>query len=201
MRNLILVIQPLSRLISYPILNGALIMLQKIFLALFTTVLLLGCGFAWRGESPTKSIEGWPPEILAFHADQVIRPGDTWRVYLKIKDVDCDMSYIITDVWQSGVGQYPVSFTPIRETGCRPIMGYVFLKTPADQALLSDQFEVRIFVRDRQGNRSELVNLPLTFDLISAKKPPEQWRVASIISLGAIQTNLVSSPGTDSGRE
>lgn len=175
-------------------------MVKKISLALLATVLLLGCGFSWKGQSPSGSREGWPPEILAFYADPVTRPGETWRIYLRIKDVDCDMTYIITDLYQAGVGSYPVSFTPIKETGCSAVMGYVFLRTPADRELIWDRFEVKVLVRDRQGNRSKPIHLQLNFKWVSAKKPPEQWQVASVVPLGAIQVDLENSQRSGSGR-
>jgi hypothetical protein len=174
-------------------------MLKRLFPLLLATVLLFGCGLSWKSERPLQTKEGSAPEILAFHAEQVIRPGETWRIYLKIQDIDCDMTYIIANLWQSRLGSYPVSFTPIRETGCSAITGYVFLETPADRALILDQFDVTVLVRDRDGNRSKPINLPLNFDWVSPKKPPDQWQVASVVSLGAIKINLLNSQRYDSG--
>jgi hypothetical protein len=110
------------------------------------------------------------------------------------------MTYVITDLWQSGGGSYPVSFTPIRELPCPELVGYVFLKTPADGDLVWEQFQAKLFVRDRRGNRSNSIQLPLNFDQVSAKKPPEQWRLATVVSIGAVNIDLTNKQGTDSGR-
>jgi hypothetical protein len=110
------------------------------------------------------------------------------------------MTYVVTDLWQSGEGSYPVSFTPIRELPCPELVGFVFLKTPADGALVWEQFQAKLFVRDRRGNRSNSIQLPLNFDQVSAKKPPEQWRLATVVSIGAINIDLTTGQGTDMGR-
>ena len=175
-------------------------MAKKLFLVVLASSLLVSCGLTWQGEGPRPKGEGSAPEILAYYADGVIRPGETWKVYLKVRDVDCDMIYVVADLWQSGGGSYPVSFTAIKAYPCPELVGYVFLKTPADGALLLDQFEMKLFVRDRRGNRSNSIQLPLKFDQISAKKPPEQWQLPTVVSIGIIHVDLIDSQGTDSGR-
>jgi hypothetical protein len=159
---------------------------KKVFLIMLVSLVLLSCGLRWEGQGPGPRDEGSPPQILAFHAEQVVRPGETWKVYLRVRDVDCDMTYVITDLWQSGGGSYPVSFTPIKGLPCPELMGYVFLKTPADGDLVWEQFQAKLFVRDRRGNRSNSIQLQLNFDQVSAKKPPEQWRVATVVSIGTL---------------
>ena len=143
--------------------------------------------------------EGYPPEILDYYASQVIQPGATWRIYLRFRDSNCDMTYIITDMYQSGVGQLTPSFTPIRQTGCEVMNGYLALNTSADPGLLQDQLEVKVHVRDRRGNRSPPVNLTLSFGRGSSEKPPEKWMQAASRSLGTIQVDLVSSQSFRAG--
>ena len=175
-------------------------MARTIILLLLASTLLVDCGFTWKTPRPGLSDSGSPPEVLSFHADRVIRPGDTWKVYLKVKDVDCDMTYVVTDLQRSGASSYPVSFTPIRTTACPELVGYVFLRTPADRALVWERFEAKVSVRDRRGNRSVPIHLPLNFDGTSSTKPPEQWRAPTVISIGGLQIDLLDSRETDSGR-
>lgn len=176
-------------------------MIRKILLVLMAASLLVGCGFTWKDEGVPPRKGGQHPEILSFHADRVIRPGETWKVYLKLRDVDCDMTYVVTDLWQIGAGSYPVSFTPIRDVGCPEVVGYVFLTTPPDRALLWSQYEAKILVRDRQGNHSNSIHLPLNFDWVSAKRVPPQWQGATVISIGAIPVDIVYTLRSDTGRE
>ena len=175
-------------------------MARRIILTFLATTLLVGCGFTWKTPRPGLSDTGSRPEVLAFYADRVIRPGDTWRVYLKVKDVDCDMTYVITDMQRSGVSAYPVSFTPIRETACPDLVGYVFLRTPVDRNLVWERFEAKISVRDGRGNQSKSIRLPLNFDQASSTKPPEQWQAPTVVSIGALQIDLLDSRETDLGR-
>ena len=172
---------------------------NKTLLIILVSLLLVSCGLKWEGQEPGPREEGSPPQILASYADQVVRPGETWKVYLKVRDVDCDMTYVITDLWQSGGGSYPVSFTPIRGLPCPELVGYVFLKTPADGDLVWEQLQAKMFVRDRRGNRSSSLQLPLNFDQVSAKKPPEEWRADTVGSIGAVNIDLTTGQGTESG--
>ena len=175
-------------------------MMKKVFLISLLSLLLVDCGFRWEGQGPGRRDEGSPPEILASYAEQVIRPGETWKVYLRIRDVDCDMTYVVTDLWQSGGGSYPVSFTPIRGLPCPELEGYVFLKTPPDGNLVLEQFQVKLFVRDRRGNRSNSLQLQLNFDQVPEKDPPEQWQRSTVVSIGAVNIDLANSQGADLGR-
>ena len=168
-------------------------MIRKMLIALIAASLFFGCGLSWKDEGPPPRQEGRPPEIINFQAEEVIRPGETWRVYLKLRDVDCDMSYVVTQLWQSGVGAYPVSFTPIRQNACPEIVGYIFLRTPANRSVIQNQYDAKIFVRDRQGNHSKSINLPLNFDLITSKELPDEWQGAPVVSIGAIMIDLANA--------
>lgn len=174
--------------------------MKKVFLITLLSLLLVNCGFRWEGQRPGRRDEGSPPEILASYAEQVVRPGETWKVYLRVRDVDCDMTYVVTDLWQSGGGSYPVSFTPIRGLPCPELEGYVFLKTPPDGNLVWEQFQAKLFVRDRRGNRSNSLQLSLNFDQVPEKNPPEQWQSITVVSIGAVNIDLRDSQGADSER-
>ena len=173
-------------------------MTKKVFFVTLISLLLVNCGFKWEGQKPGPIDEGSPPQILASHAEQVVRPGETWKVYLRVRDVDCDMTYVVTDLWQSGGGSYPVSFTPIRKHPCPELVGYVFLKTPSDGDLVWEQFQARLFVRDRRGNRSNSLQLPLNFDQVEAKKLPQEWRADTVASIGAVNIDLTNREKMDS---
>ena len=175
------------------ILNGTAVMVRKIVLLHLAIALLFGCAGDPAYESRKKMREGFPPEILDHYADRAIRPGAIWHIYLRFKDSDCDMTYVVADIWQSGVGLHVPSYSPITQTGCGEIKGYLALSTPPDLGLVQDQLEFKIFVRDRRGNRSQPINLILNFDYASSEKPPEQWKQAASNRLGAIQIDLRSS--------
>ena len=175
------------------ILHEAVVVARHSVLTLLAIVLLLGCAGHPAYESRKRLREGYPPEILDYHAARVIRPGANWHIYLKFRDSDCDMTYVTADLWQSGVGLHEPSFTPIRETGCREIEGYLALLTPKDPGLVQDRLELKVTVRDRRGLHSRPVNLTLNFDWKSSAKLPQKWEEAASKRLGIIQINLVSS--------
>jgi hypothetical protein len=175
-------------------------MIRSMVVALIAASLLFGCGLSWKDEGPPPRKEGRAPEIISYQAEEVIRPGETWRVYLKLRDVDCDMSYVVTQLWQAGVGTYPVSFTPIRQHGCPELVGYIFLRTPADRSVVQNQYDAKIFVRDRQGNHSKSIELSLNFDLIASKKLPDEWQGAPVVSIGAIMIDLTNTQRNDTRR-
>jgi hypothetical protein len=72
-------------------------------------------------------------------------------------------------------------------------VGYIFLRTPADRSVVQNQYDAKIFVRDRQGNHSKSLNLPLNFDLIASSKLPDEWHGAPVGSIGAITNDLANA--------
>ena len=168
-------------------------MMRMIPVILVGIALLVGCTVRPKALGPDHLSKGHPPQILDYYAAQTIRPGATWRVYLRLLDLDCDMSYLIVHVWQAGVGAYPASFTPVGTVGCHEVSGYVFLRTPPDRDLIGDRFEAKFLVRDKNGNNSRSIELPLHFDVVPPAKPPEQWQTAATRSFGAIRIDVVSS--------
>ena len=106
------------------------------------------------------------PTITASFAASEITPGATWKNYLKASDPDGDMRDIVATVKQAGVGVYPVSFTRIREENRKELSGYVYLNTLSGSnysSLLYYGLNLTIWVRDKAGNFSNPVDVPLTF--------------------------------------
>ena len=106
------------------------------------------------------------PVISSHFASSDLRPGDTWKIYLKASDSDGDMRYIVATVKQAGVGVYPVSLTRIREENRKELSGYVYLNTMGGSSYSSLTFfglTLTLWVQDRAGNFSDPVEVPLTF--------------------------------------
>lgn len=133
------------------------------------------------------------PVIIDYHAAEVIRPGATWRVYLHAKDNNGDMRDIASVLTQRGRTSYPTVITTIEEKDAGEVAGFLFLRTPVDRNLLREQFNLRVVVRDRQGNRSERVELPLRFGNVPSVETPEEWVELADRSLGALQIRIQSS--------
>jgi hypothetical protein len=137
-----------------------------------------------------------PPMILDSYAAESVRPGATWRVFLKAKDPDGDIHSIITQLVQPGVGYYPTDFTYTKEADREGFAGYLILPTPTDFGLLQDSIEATLTVQDCEGNKSKPVTLTLRFDLktdFGPQKVPEKWRTAADHKLGTIMVQIRST--------
>lgn len=166
---------------------------RKYLLVALFVALLAGYAASQKVAEAAGDEKGKAPVIHDKFAAEVIRPGDSWRVYLKAKDADGDMRTIIAQLWQAGVGIYSTDFTPVKEADTQEFAGYLFLRTPPDTTLVSDQLKLTLSVRDRQGNRSEPVEFPLRFDLRVKQEVPEEWKNAANHKLGAIMIDIQSS--------
>ena len=166
-------------------------MIWKALVAAMASLLLLGCTASRQAGEQTPKEPGSRPVITDYYAAEVIRPGETWKVFLEVQDTGGDMKQIVSNVWQAGIGYYSVNLTPIREADQSVFVGYLLLRTPADFDLLKDRLRLQIVVRDRRGNKSEPVNFPLSFAMNPTGEVPEKWQTAH--RLGAIFVDIKSS--------
>jgi hypothetical protein len=177
-------------------------MLKKNVLVILLLFLLAGCTTC-KG---VKTGEGGdePPMILDSYAAESVRPGATWRVFLKAQDADGDMHSIITQLVQPGVGYYPPDFTYIKEADGEGFAGYLILPTPNDSWLIQDSIEATLTVQDCAGNKSEPVTLTLRFDYktdFGPQKVPEKWRTAANHKLGTIMVEIRSTLRDNQGED
>ena len=168
-------------------------MVKRIILAALVGGLIWGCAGSRQRSADTEAEKGQAPVIVDSYAADVIRWGTTWRVYLRAEDADGDVKDIAAVMYQAGVGFYPTSVTRIKGDNRRGISGYLFLRFPAQRSLLWDQFNLKVLVRDEQGNKSEPANFPLKIDEAPPQEIPEEWQMAAKNRLGAIMIDVVSS--------
>ncbi|UCG11463.1 MAG: hypothetical protein JSU72_13045 [Deltaproteobacteria bacterium] len=168
-------------------------MKKSVFIALVVSALfsgLVSCQ-AYRADSDQK--KGEAPVIVDSFAVDAIRPGAVWRVYLHATDDDGDMNDITALVTQPGIGRYPTSITRLQDGDGREVTGYIFLRTPPDNGLLSDTLNLQVMVGDGQGNRSSPVEFRLSFRLESLHPTPERWAKSADRALGAINVDIRST--------
>jgi hypothetical protein len=132
------------------------------------------------------------PVIIDYYAAEVIRPGDSWRIYLHARDDDGDIKDIAFVLEQTGGTNY-VSVTPLKRTKGQEVAGYLLLRTPRDKDLIGNQFTMKVTVLDSQGNRSEPIELPLRIGRKSKQKIPEKWEKISDLRLGTVRIRIESS--------
>ena len=168
-------------------------MLKKNALVILLLFLVSGCTTC-KGVKTGESGDE-PPMILDSYAAESVRPGATWRVFLKAQDADGDMHSIITQLVQPGIGYYPPDFTYIKEADREGFAGYLILRTPRDYNLLQEYVEATLTLQDCEGNKSEPVKFTLRFDNKSGFGPqevPEKWQTAANRKLGTIMVEIRS---------
>jgi hypothetical protein len=144
----------------------------------FFCLIIAGAGCA----TPEKKMEGLPsrsaklpqaaPVITQFFSSPQIAPGKVWKVYLKASDADGDMKEFVCTVHQPGMGTYPVSITGIKEKYRGELSGYLYLVIPFLDGLDNVGIEVTIQIRDRAGQFSQPVKLPLYRGYLAKEEAP-----------------------------
>ena len=168
-------------------------MLKNYLLLISLIFLIAGCTTC-KGVK-TAAGGGEPPVILDSYGSESVRPGATWRVFLKAKDPDGDIQSIITQLSQPGIGYYPTDFTYIKGSDREGFAGYLILRTPRDYNLLQEYVEVKLTLLDCEGNKSEPVKLTLRFDNKAGYGPqevPDKWQEAAKNKLGTIMVEIRS---------
>ena len=141
---------------------------------------------------PPQSIGGSGPVLLDSYATKVVRPGNTWRVYIRAKHDNGSMRTIVAAITGPGIAGER-SITQIRNKDWRQEFGgYLFLRTPRDRNLLRRQFTLHVFVRDSNDAKSETAEFPLAFNnRVDPVDLPAEWQDVAEQKLGAIQIQIV----------
>jgi uncharacterized protein YfaS (alpha-2-macroglobulin family) len=167
--------------------------MKRALITIALSLIVLGNGCSKQFGTKTQEVNPDAPVIIDYHAAEVIRPGDTWRVYLHARDKNGDMRNIVARLSQTGHGVTGTSSTRIEEKHGGEVAGYLALRTPRDRNLGRDRFTLMVLVRDSQGNRSERVELPLRFGNVSPAEIPEEWEKIADQRLGFIMVTIESS--------
>jgi hypothetical protein len=166
---------------------------KKKILFVALAVLICSCSkLEVKDYDQTFKDRGQPPVIVDYYAPDLIRPGTTWKIYLRAEDKDGDMVYVATMLYQEGFGYYATDYTRLEGKDRKGFAGYVSLKTFSDADLTSDQFTMEIMVRDNQGKRSNTVQLPLAFGYVNPAEIPMEWQDAAKHRLGVLVTRIQS---------
>jgi hypothetical protein len=159
-------------------------------------LVLSGCSAAALQPyiAPPPQDKGQPPVIVDAYAAKVIRPGDTWMIFLRAEDPDGDMTSIAAVLWQAGVGYYPTEVHMLKPDEGKELSGYLYLRTPPSFNINWDEFELTLIIRDSKGNGSQGVKLPFTFDLRAPKQEiPEKWQEAAKHLIAPLMFQIESS--------
>ena len=165
-------------------------MKEKILFTLAVTFLIFSCAGSQPHGADTEKDKGHAPTIVDSYAPSVIRPGKTWRIYLRARDDDGDMKDIVTIFSKEGRTPFKTTVTRIKDTDSKELAGHLFLRIPQNSDLLYRYFTFTVMVCDRKGNKSEPVDFPLRFNYVQDPEVAEKWQEAANRKLGAILIDL-----------
>ena len=150
-------------------------MKNKIVAGLVLLLLIAGCATMMSFEEREKTYGKEASVITETFASKQLRPGDTWKVYLKASDPDGDMQSIVATVDLVGSGTHPASFTRIKDGNRKELSGYVSLNTwnPSGEGWLNNlTLTLTVQIKDRAGHLSKAVTFPLEFNSRYVQEPP-----------------------------
>jgi hypothetical protein len=135
----------------------------------------MGCAafesLAVREEKNGRAV----PVIIASFASKQLRPGGTWKVYLKASDPDGDMKRIICLIEQKGIGPYPLSYVDIKEENRRELSGYLYWTTGGISGAIFTEVQLTVQIQDMARHLSGPVSFPLKFqEDIQQEDPPKE---------------------------
>lgn len=163
---------------------------KKVLFTLAVTFLIFGCAGSQPHGADVGKDKGHAPTIVDSYAPSVIRPGKTWRIYLRARDDDGDMKDIVTVFSKEGRTPFKTTVTRVEDTESKELAGHLFLRIPQNSYLLYRSFTFTVMVRDSQGNKSDPVDFPLRFAYGQNPGVPEKWQEAANRKLGAILIDL-----------
>lgn len=164
-------------------------MLKKVAMFIGLLFLIAGCAAMDPIEIREQKYGKSTPVITESFASQQIKPGDTWKVYLKALDPDGDMKNIVCVIDQAGRGVYPVSITKIRPEDQKELSGFIYLYTAGIQGLNYIPLTLIVQIEDKAGHFSQQVSFPLFFNNKSIQENPPSG-IFQEKELGPILINL-----------
>ncbi len=143
---------------------------RKGFLVLAAGLLAVSLsGLDLEAVAQTK---GSPPVITSSWAQDRIRQGEDWRIYLSATDPDGDMTRIYCRIDQSGGQIYRPDIVSVKKGMEGSLNGYLVLRTYSQQDFFGVSLTLTVIIADRAGNESKPVVFPLSFNGEPMKSPP-----------------------------
>jgi hypothetical protein len=140
-----------------------------------TAVISLMVGMSWLYLGPEALGANQNPVIMESFAAKEIKPGDTWKIYLKASDPTGKMKYIYATIDQAGGMAYPLSMTRIKRQNSKELSGYIYLYSPSPNGTYDMTFQVlnlTVHIGDGSGNFSNAAVFPLTFQPRAVQEAP-----------------------------
>jgi len=138
----------------------------KFFLILISFSLVLV--WASNGGGQTKD----SPSIITFsYAQEKIRQGDIWKIYLSASDPEGSMMKIVCILRKAGTPRFRPSMLYLKKGMEKQFAGYLALHTASGLDWSGEEFVLELSILDRAGNVKGSVEFPLEFDGGGQMKP------------------------------
>ncbi len=148
------------------------------------------CTTAVAPPAQDGRMEKGTPVVIQSFASPFIRPGETWKVYLKASASTGEMKNIFALVEQPGVGPYPVSIIAIKKENQKKLSGFIYLNTSTPRVSLEFvTLHLTVQIQDASGHFSQPVVFPLSFSARSVQEVPPPG-IFTEQDLGPIMVNL-----------
>ncbi len=171
-------------------------MFKKLFVVVILVFVATGGAFMTplevKGEKEGKSV----PVITQSFASTAVKPGETWKVYVKAFYPDGEMKNLYAEVFQYGRGPYPISITRIKEGNGKELSGYFYLNTGHDPGMNFVNLIVTLNIQDKAGSFSAPAVFPVAFNTKAIQEAPPAG-VFPEKDLGPIMVTLRSSDDGD----
>lgn len=136
---------------------------------------------------------GSPPVITHWFASEELSHRDIWKIYLEAHDPDGDMRQFVAAFWQIAYGHYSSEYVVIKKRHRERMKGYLrFPSYLGDRLDEWTQLRLTVYIRDKGGNTSNKVVLPLMLSR-GAKQgsPPPPFDTGDLDKLGTIPVELI----------
>ena len=116
--------------------------------------------------------KGRPPDIIFSWAQDKIRRGEDWRIYIVASDPDGDMHRIYCRIEQGGGQLYRMDISSVSRGMGGQLVGYLALRTFSSTDLGGTSLTLTLIIEDREKNESRPVRFPLTINGEVRRSPP-----------------------------
>ena len=112
------------------------------------------------------------PSVITFsYAQEKIRQGDIWKIYLSASDPEDSMLKIVCILRKAGTPRFRPGMLCLKKEMQKRFSGYLAFYTASALNWSGEEFVLELSILDRAGNVKGEVNFPLEFNGGGQMKP------------------------------
>ncbi len=115
------------------------------------------------------------PVITGSFASTELRPGDTWKIYLKASDPGGKMKNVFVTVRQPGGVAYPISIIRINKENQQDLSGFIYLNTLSVVEMFNfHNLNLNVEIQDQSGHFSPPAVFDVAFNYRYVQAAPQE---------------------------